>query len=78
MRQFSTRHTRRSVVALSLVVTASAAGSALPVGVKAFKDRDCNDFKTQKQAQRFFKRNQPGDPHNLDGDNDGRACESLP
>lgn len=41
-------------------------------------DRDCSDFDTQEEAQAFFERHQPGDPHNLDGDGDGRACESLP
>jgi len=40
--------------------------------------RDCSDFSNQKQAQQFFEKNQPGDPHNLDGDNDGIACETLP
>lgn len=41
-------------------------------------DRNCSDFDTQSEAQRFFERHQPGDPHNLDGDGDGEACESLP
>ena len=41
-------------------------------------DRNCSDFDTQPEAQRFFERHQPGDPHNLDGDGNGRACESLP
>jgi endonuclease YncB( thermonuclease family) len=42
------------------------------------KDMDCSDFETQPEAQAFFKRHQPGDPHNLDGDGNGVACESLP
>ena len=43
-------------------------------------DKDCGHFATQAEAQAFFvaaggpKR----DPHRLDGDNDGIACESLP
>jgi endonuclease YncB( thermonuclease family) len=41
-------------------------------------DRDCSDFDTQREAQRFFERHGPGDPHRLDGDGDGEACESLP
>jgi len=41
-------------------------------------DRDCSDFATQRAAQAFFERHQPGDPHRLDGDGDGIACESLP
>lgn len=43
-------------------------------------DRDCGDFSTHAQAQRFFEAaGGPGsDPHRLDGDSDGVACESLP
>lgn len=44
----------------------------------AVADRDCSDFSTQPEAQQFFERHQPGDPHRLDGDGDGIACESLP
>jgi hypothetical protein len=44
------------------------------------RDYDCADFATQRDAQRFFE--QEGgprdDPHGLDGDGDGVACESLP
>ena len=47
-------------------------------GETSVKDRDCSDFETQPQAQRFFEKHQPGDPHGLDGDNDGEVCESLP
>lgn len=45
---------------------------------RSMRDRDCSDFETQRAAQAFFERHQPGDPHRLDGDGDGRACESLP
>lgn len=52
---------------------------ALAQTAVAFRDRDCSDFKTQAQAQRFFERHNPQrDPHRLDGDDDGLACESLP
>lgn len=47
-------------------------------GETSTKDRDCSDFDTQPEAQRFFERHQPGDPHGLDGNGDGEACESLP
>ena len=40
-------------------------------------DRDCSDFNTWREAQSFYEANQPGDPHRLDADNDGIACESL-
>lgn len=39
-------------------------------------DRDCSDFSTQEEAQRFFDR-RTGDPHDLDDDGDGQACEHL-
>jgi hypothetical protein len=44
------------------------------------RDYDCADFATQKEAQRFFKKNggPAEDPHRLDSDNDGIACEHLP
>jgi hypothetical protein len=38
-------------------------------------DYDCADFATQAEAQEYL---EPGDPHNLDGDDDGIACEDLP
>ena len=43
-------------------------------------DRDCGDFATHEQAQAFFLAagGPERDPHRLDGDNDGIACESLP
>jgi len=40
-------------------------------------DLDCSDFDTQAQAQQVLE-SQPGDPHRLDGNGDGEACESLP
>jgi competence protein ComEC len=46
-------------------------------GPCAATDCDCADFSTQAQAQACFEAH-PGDPFNLDGDNDGIACESLP
>lgn len=42
------------------------------------QDRDCSDFDTQAEAQRFHEDHQPGDPHRLDGNGDGVVCESLP
>lgn len=37
----------------------------------------CGDFQAQPQAQVVLNA-LPGDPHNLDGDGNGLACESLP
>lgn len=44
-------------------------------GGTAIGDKDCSDFDTQAEAQRYL---DPGDPHDLDADDDGVACESLP
>ena len=43
-------------------------------------DRDCGDFPTWRQAQDFYEAagGPYSDPHRLDGNNDGVACESLP
>jgi hypothetical protein len=41
------------------------------------QDLDCSDFDSREDAQEELERN-PGDPSNLDNDNDGIACESLP
>jgi len=43
-------------------------------------DRDCPDFATHQEAQAFYEQQGgPGrDPHRLDSDNDGLACEALP
>lgn len=42
--------------------------------------KNCSDFATQAQAQNWFNTYFPyyGDIAKLDGNNDGRACESLP
>jgi micrococcal nuclease len=45
------------------------------------RERDCSDFRTQARAQRHFARRGGRRGRNvggLDGDGDGRACESLP
>jgi endonuclease YncB( thermonuclease family) len=54
-----------------LVMTPSAAQAA---------DKDCGDFATQAEAQQFFLNagGPQSDPHRLDAEGDGVACESLP
>ena len=42
---------------------------------KYYGDLDCSDFDTQKEAQEFYKKQGKGDPHKLDEDSDGIACE---
>jgi hypothetical protein len=55
---------------------------ALPEDVardfEVFVDRDCAAFATQREAQRFYELHAPGDPHGLDRDRDGLACEWNP
>ncbi len=73
----SLMHRLRLVAPTVALVLFGFAVMAQPV--VAFHDRDCSDFKTQAQAQRFFKNHNPRkDPHGLDADNDGVACEDLP
>ncbi len=45
------------------------------LGIGVGPDRDCRNFSSQTEAQQFFEANQPGDPHRLDKDNNGIACE---
>ena len=42
--------------------------------------KNCSDFSTQREAQTWFDKYYPhyGDVADLDRDNDGRACDSLP
>jgi endonuclease YncB( thermonuclease family) len=48
-----------------------------PERQSSFEDRDCKDFRTHEEAQKFYEATRPGDPHKLDGDGDGIACEVL-
>lgn len=56
--------------ALALAATAAPATAA---------DKDCADFNSWRQAQKFYKRHggPQSDPHRLDADRDGIACEAL-
>lgn len=44
---------------------------------RSMPDKDCGDFRTWQDAQAFYETAQPGDPHRLDGEGDGIACEGL-
>jgi hypothetical protein len=61
----------------SLAVAAViAAATTLPMAGVAFaQDRNCSDFEFQEDAQAALR---SGDPDNLDDDDDGEACETLP
>jgi len=57
--------------------TATPTPAPSACGPCAATDCNCADFSTQAEAQACLEAF-PGDPFNLDGDNDGVACESLP
>ncbi len=61
----------RNIILLATLV-ATAGGASAQGG-----DMDCSDFSSQAEAQAFFERAGPGDPHRLDRDKDGIACETL-
>lgn len=50
------------------------------VSASAVGDKDCGDFTTHTEAQSFFisQGGPSSDPHKLDADKDGAACETLP
>ena len=41
------------------------------------RDMNCSDFRSWRAAQDFYLNAGPGDPHGLDRDRDGIACEAL-
>ena len=51
-----------------------------PTAAHAVVDKDCGDFDNRRQAQNFFLGHggPQNDPHRLDSDGDGKACEDLP
>jgi NAD(P)-dependent dehydrogenase (short-subunit alcohol dehydrogenase family) len=59
---------------LAVATTAIVALVSLP-GSAVAADLDCADFSSQAEAQENLL---PGDPHGLDGDSDGIACEDNP
>lgn len=61
-----------------LAVAAIAAALAIPAPAMA-ADKDCSDFRSWRAAQNFYKSHggPRRDPHRLDADRDGVACESL-
>ncbi|MBU0998120.1 excalibur calcium-binding domain-containing protein [Patescibacteria group bacterium] len=55
-------------------------GNVVTSGGKYTDEYNCDDFKTQIEAQEFFDKSGgvSEDTNRLDGDKDGIACESLP
>lgn len=62
-----------------VLVTLVVAGAALLTSPAAFAqdNLNCGDFTYQDEAQAVLE-DDPADPNDLDRDDDGRACESLP
>lgn len=58
------------IIAASIALLASCGGSPC-------EKKNCNDFKTQEEAQDVYESDKDC-YKNLDKDNDGVACESLP
>ncbi|MGY1601684.1 excalibur calcium-binding domain-containing protein [Geodermatophilus sp. SYSU D00815] len=56
--------------------TTATTTTATTTSTAAVQDLNCSDFATQADAQAELTRD-PTDPHNLDADNDGIACETL-
>lgn len=74
--------TRRRNVAVSTIalVTAQLVLGSLGAAPAHAADKDCGDFASQKAAQIFFLENggPTSDPHLLDAEGDGIACETNP
>lgn len=74
---------RRRLV-LVCILLAAFVGATAPARatepIAQAADRDCSDFSSQRAAQNYYlDRGGPrSDPDRLDGDDDGRACDSLP
>lgn len=61
---------------MRIILALAMMAIALPAFAQG-ADRDCSDFSSWAEAQAFYDRSGPGDPHRLDADNDGIACETL-
>jgi Skp family chaperone for outer membrane proteins len=64
---------------LTTAVLATALALAFAATPASAADKDCADFNTWRQAQNFYKKHGGPryDPHRLDADRDGVACEDL-
>lgn len=71
----TTKRTNRRLSGLIATICCLAALLALPAAGHA-QDRDCSDFSTQAEAQAVLNQDR-SDPHGLDADDDGVACENL-
>lgn len=70
----------RALFVVPLLALLAGLFSVLSIAPAQAYDRDCGDFPTQRAAQLFFLANggPRSDPHALDADSDGLACETNP
>ena len=77
--QGSLTTSQQAAAGLALAILLAWLAGSLAAAPTLAADKDCSDFNNQAQAQAFFDNHNPSqDPHNLDGDGDGRVCETLP
>jgi endonuclease YncB( thermonuclease family) len=71
---------KRLIAWMGVLAIAGSLVILIGTPAQAFIDRDCSDFLSQSAAQEFFLNSggPSSDPHLLDADGDGRACEGLP
>ncbi len=62
---------------IGCLLTLSATPGLIFTPVALAQDLNCSDFDSQEAAQAELQ-NDPTDPNNLDDDNNGIACETLP
>ncbi len=73
-------HRLKRLISATLTALAVAALMVAPVLGNHPGDRDCDDFDSHAEAQRFFERHGGSSTTNvdgLDGDSDGDACENY-
>ena len=77
---FPTASLTRGVLAPATGGSGQAPAPAPTASSGPFVDRNCGDFSTWRAAQDFYEANggPSRDPHGLDTDHDGIACELLP
>lgn len=63
-------------ILFTLALTAAALWLIAPAASAQANDQNCADFASQADAQAHLNAD-PSDPDNLDGDNDGLACEAF-
>jgi len=70
----------RTAAGAALACVCALFGAAGEAAAQSSGDYDCSDFSNQAAAQSFYisAGGPASDPHALDGDRDGVACETLP